>query len=83
MGSFRARERENFESPEWEQRLIQMIAQLKQLPWMCLVEPSKGRRREVNKDFERFELGPKEEEEKRIRTLSALSLVQRKRRNGR
>ena len=69
MGSFRTRERGRglriprvgtaFDSDD---RAVD--CELKQLPWMCLVEPSKGRRGELNKDFERFELGPKEEEEK-------------------
>ena len=63
MGSFRTRERElriprvgtAFDSDD-----LAVDCELKQLPWMCLVEPSKGRRgREVNK-----ELGPREEEEK-------------------
>ena len=67
MGSFRKREREreHFESPEWEQRLIQMIALLiaswSNYPGCAWLSH------------------PKEEEEKWIRTLSALSLFQRKR----
>ena len=62
MGSFRTRERE-LRIPgvgtafDLDDRVVD--CKLKQLPWMCLVEPSKGIRREVNRDFERFELSQK------------------------
>ena len=68
MGSFRTGERERelriprvgtaFDSDD-----CAVDCKLKQLPWMCLVEPSRGRRREVNNDFEHFELSPKEEKQ--------------------
>ena len=62
--------------PGWA---IQRNKKRSELGLWALWARSKGRRREVNRDFERFELSQKEEEEKGIRTLSALSSVQRKR----
>ena len=67
----------------WSRCWLQVEAITLDVPGWAI---QRKRRREVNKDFERFELGPTEEEEKWIRTLCIWSLVKRmrsKRSNGR
>ena len=56
--------------------------ELKQSPWMCLVEPSKGRRREGIKDFECFELSPKEKKQEKQWKMSISHLVRALLRRG-
>ena len=56
--------------------------QLKQLHGCAWFEPSKGRRKEVNKDFEHFELGPKEEKQEKQWKMSVSHLVRALLRRG-
>ena len=70
MGSSRTRERERGlriprVGPAFDSDDHAVDCKLSNCPGCTWFEPSKGRRKEVNKDFEHFELGPKEEKQEK------------------